>query len=284
LTEINPVSVFYPFYMPIIKTKLKSEFVNLPNGTARDRRLTLEASGYLAHLLSYSDEFKPTIKSLKKMFGVGRDKIHSLNRQLKFFGYLTIEPGHADGGEFDGAIWTYSNVSEFPDRTKEEFTASLKTRTPAKPGSAETGIRGSSDPPLNNGFKKTGLIRKTGKEKIEQTNENARPRDLAFAWIAFLSLGIPIDKSEFVSSGLTKIINDELDVLEKMDADLSQIQYFGKCWAENYRSKDRSTGKFQRPRIRQFRELWFEFMTADILTDAQNDRDDQDYDYSQFNK
>jgi hypothetical protein len=96
--------------MPIIRRSFKFEgqFTQIPNAWLRDERLSLKAKGLLAQLLSHSDGWSVTTRSLASFNGCGRDAIRSAVVELEEAGYLTRRQDRADGGEFSEVVWETS--------------------------------------------------------------------------------------------------------------------------------------------------------------------------------
>ena len=91
----------------IIKVRNKSGFAQIQNTTLRDKRLTLDARGALAEILTYSEEFKASTESLMSLWGIGREKLLKITNQLKKFGYLEIVPVRDSKGKIVDKDWIF---------------------------------------------------------------------------------------------------------------------------------------------------------------------------------
>lgn len=91
--------------MPIIKNQT-SNFVSVPNSSARDKRLSIETRGVLAFILSHKEDFDLSAEYLQKELDLGRDKVKKIIRELKENGYLNMEAAHNKKGNFSGQKWT----------------------------------------------------------------------------------------------------------------------------------------------------------------------------------
>ena len=153
----------------IIKTVKSNKFLNLANHTVRDRRLSLDTSGFLHHILSYSREFEASIQTFMDMFKIGRDKLLRITNELKEFGYLQLVPTKNKKGNFDGWEWRFYDESQgidFRNLDKPEVRVSGDTdNTDVR----ETRTSGNTDDIKKNeeGLKKD----LKGKEKLEREKE-----------------------------------------------------------------------------------------------------------------
>jgi hypothetical protein len=103
--------------MPIIRRSLNYEghFTQIPNAWLRDQRLSLRAKGLLGQLLTHSQGWSVSIKSLAQKNGCGRDAIRSAVRELEECGYLTRQQERQAGGEFGETVWfTSEPMTDLP--------------------------------------------------------------------------------------------------------------------------------------------------------------------------
>lgn len=109
-------------------------FTQVPNDWVRDERLTLEARGLLAQIMSHRPGWNLSIKSLAGRNRVGRDKVRRILDELLKFGYLERsekqvhdELGHLAG--YDYYTRDPQGVTQEPckaDPTKAEPTKADK--------------------------------------------------------------------------------------------------------------------------------------------------------------
>jgi hypothetical protein len=79
-------------------------FTQIPNDWVRDDRLTLEARGLLAQIMSHRPGWNLSIKSLAGRNHIGRDKVKRILDELLKFGYLerSEKQGHDERGHLAG--------------------------------------------------------------------------------------------------------------------------------------------------------------------------------------
>lgn len=94
------------------KSGRKKGFVVLYRDAAQDCRLTLEARGLFALMISLPDNWEYTVAGLAVKAGCGKDKIRRLLKELQNVGYLVREQSHDAGGKF--AANTYVLQDEAP--------------------------------------------------------------------------------------------------------------------------------------------------------------------------
>jgi len=140
---------------------IRKNFTILPNATLNDRRLSWEARGMLAYLLSKPDHWKVVPKALVNETSAGKSVVYRILKELEEAGYITSEQKHADDGTFseiERVVHEISCVS--PDDTASQFSVS---------GLAGYGLAG---------YGKSGHIERTEVEKEltgERTEKNILP-------------------------------------------------------------------------------------------------------------
>lgn len=80
------------------KIKRRSGYSSIPNAMASDTRMSIEARGLLALLMTMGEGWVFRSASLIKQCGCGREKYQRMIREIKDAGYLTIEPDRNDDG------------------------------------------------------------------------------------------------------------------------------------------------------------------------------------------
>jgi hypothetical protein len=77
--------------MPLIRGhhSFDDHFTQIPNAWLRDPRISLQAKGLLAQLLSHNPGWKISQESLAKANGIGRDGMRSILTELTEAGYLS---------------------------------------------------------------------------------------------------------------------------------------------------------------------------------------------------
>lgn len=80
-------------------------FVVLLREVAQDARLSLEARGLFALMVSLPDNWEYNVGGLAKLSGCGRDKLRRMLGELEAVGYLVREQSHDRGGKFSGNVY-----------------------------------------------------------------------------------------------------------------------------------------------------------------------------------
>lgn len=81
------------------------QYAAIPNAAMRDSRISIEARGLLALMMTYSDSWVFAVDHLRTVTGVGRDKLRNMLRELGEAGYLLREAMANEDGRFDGSRW-----------------------------------------------------------------------------------------------------------------------------------------------------------------------------------
>lgn len=74
--------------MAIFKAKVESHYAQIPNSTLQDNRLSFEARGLLAMLLSMPDDWEVTRQWICNQTSAGRDKVQRMINELVSVGYI----------------------------------------------------------------------------------------------------------------------------------------------------------------------------------------------------
>ena len=128
-----------------IKSGRKKGFVVLFRSAAQDDRLSLEARGLFALMVSLPENWSYTVAGLAKKAGCGREKARRLLQELQTVGYLVREQSHDDGGKFSGAVYVLQDEAPLPENPSNGETKDQplpEKPTTAEPSTAEpsTGI------------------------------------------------------------------------------------------------------------------------------------------------
>jgi hypothetical protein len=93
-------------------------FTQIPNNWVRDERLTLEARGLLAQIMSHRPGWNLSIKSLAARNSIGRDKVKRIMDELLKHGYLerSEKQGHDERGHLSG----YDYFTRDPEGVTQE--------------------------------------------------------------------------------------------------------------------------------------------------------------------
>lgn len=122
----------------------KSDFVQIPNATARDNRLSLEARGALMDILSRPSDWRIELEVLRVEWSIGRDKLQKLMAEWRRAGYARLDLVRGERGHITGSEYVISSRPEFAEDNREpENTVpgaeSLKNRPPVKPAAGKSG-------------------------------------------------------------------------------------------------------------------------------------------------
>ena len=72
----------------IIRRKLTENFTVMPNAVFRDERLSANAKGFMAYLLTCADHWEVHLTALGRAMGTGKDKTQAVIRELHDAGYV----------------------------------------------------------------------------------------------------------------------------------------------------------------------------------------------------
>ena len=106
--------------------RAKRDFAVIPNEAMRDTRLSAEARGLLAYLMTHADEWEFRFPVVQKAMCCGKDRLQRMIRELIEIGYLERQPRRDDTGAWAGQDWI---IHEEPTGATE----CLKTRVPENP-------------------------------------------------------------------------------------------------------------------------------------------------------
>lgn len=129
-----------------IKSGRKKGFVVLFRSAAQDNRLSLEARGLFALMISLPENWEYSVTGLAKKAGCGREKARRLLRELQTVGYLAREQSHDAGGQFSGAVYVLQDeappLDGFPGNGEAENAPLPEKPTTDEPSTAgpSTGV------------------------------------------------------------------------------------------------------------------------------------------------
>jgi hypothetical protein len=112
-------------------------FTQIPNDWVRDERLSLEARGLLAQIMSHRPGWNLSIKSLAGRNHVGRDKVKRILDELLKHGYLerSEKQGHDERGHlagFDYFTRDAQGVTQEPYKAEPDKAEPIKADKPPK--------------------------------------------------------------------------------------------------------------------------------------------------------
>ena len=92
-------------------TRPHRDYAAIPNAAMRDERLSIEARGMLALLMTYSDEWEFHPEHLQRVARIGRDQFRRIMGELKSAGYVNRETMRTADGRVTGSQWVLLDVS-----------------------------------------------------------------------------------------------------------------------------------------------------------------------------
>lgn len=124
--------------MPILKIQRRVEYTAIPNSAVRDQRLSIEARGTLAYLLSHSDAYELSTKLVEEETKTKKGKLQRILAELKKNGYLSIVPHRNAKGRLCGQDWYV-----FAEPRGQDF-CKVRYRPPHSPSDGKTVRRSNS--------------------------------------------------------------------------------------------------------------------------------------------
>jgi hypothetical protein len=127
--------------------KRDNPYVQIDRRTVQDKRLSWEARGMLAYLLSLPPDWRITVEHLQKQGDAGRDAVRRILRELQTFGYASgfgKPDDHNQTGRFGGSVITVFETPDLNPRATTDAPAQAApmllrypTPTPEKPSSVQ---------------------------------------------------------------------------------------------------------------------------------------------------
>lgn len=161
--------------MKVRRSRLTRDFVQIPNRTARDSRLSWMARGILVELLSHPDGWETTADDMwrassqtRDVPGESRRSVRAAFAELKAAGYLVAERTKLDGGRVGTVLTVYDMpCTDVPTvgtsvRAGETHLSAGDAGVPSsgtsvRPGQIPVSAGGTDVPPAGTSKKKTGL-------------------------------------------------------------------------------------------------------------------------------
>lgn len=150
----------------IYRSNHTEDFTVISNSVLRDDRLSFEARGFLAFLLSMADNWNFSITGLASITGLSDRAVMRLTKELKKAGYIKQTKVKDETGLFRSYLW---EISEEPSELHQNGTSD-------NPNFSKTELRinGTSDKP---NFRESVPIRNTNIEEIpNKRNTNIKER------------------------------------------------------------------------------------------------------------
>ena len=104
--------------MPLVRGRhsFDDQFTQIPNAWLRDNRLSLQARGLLAQLMSHAPGWNITQESLAKANNIGRDAMRSILNELMKYGYLVMSDKRQRNS--DGTLAGYVYTTHEPTQAE----------------------------------------------------------------------------------------------------------------------------------------------------------------------
>lgn len=115
------------------KSGRKKGYVVLFRDVAQDARLTLEARGLFALMVSLPENWEYTVSGLASKAGCGKDKIRRLLKELQEVGYLIREQSHDAGGKFAANVYILQDEAPLSGNTVNGETRQREKPSTSKP-------------------------------------------------------------------------------------------------------------------------------------------------------
>lgn len=100
----------------IRRAKSKGYFA-LNREPAQDERLSLEARGLYALMMSLPDDWDYTVSGMAVKAGCGKSKVRRCLKEMEDVGYLLREQSHDSGGKFSGNVYILQEFSPLSENT-----------------------------------------------------------------------------------------------------------------------------------------------------------------------
>lgn len=94
----------------IHRRKFKRDYTPLPNDLLRDKTLKLRSRAILCMMLSHSEEWRSSMKSIEEHVSEGRDAIRTAVRELESAGYAVRKTLLNQDNTFAGTLWTWHDT------------------------------------------------------------------------------------------------------------------------------------------------------------------------------
>lgn len=132
----------------IIRRKYTKNFCIMPGEVFEDRRLSLDALGLLSYLRSRPDDWSVSLAHLSDLFGVGKDKMQRIMRELIDTGWVVRQTARAVGrGTFAGSDYV---VNDEPSDSAAGASPQPENQATAKRAAPQPGLPAPGDPEPEN--------------------------------------------------------------------------------------------------------------------------------------
>jgi len=115
------------------------KYAAIPNDAMRDKRLSAEARGLLALLMTYSDDWQFQREHLMEMIGMGKDRFGKVMGELIAHGYVELVATRDEKGRLLGKTWVIKDdATDVREMPTSDTTDVRENRRPEKPTSGRS--------------------------------------------------------------------------------------------------------------------------------------------------
>lgn len=115
------------------------KYASIPNDAMRDKRLSAEARGLLALLMTYSDDWQFQRDHLMEMIGMGKDRFGKVMGELISCGYVELIATRDEKGRLLGKTWVIKDdATDVREMPTSDATDVRENRRPEKPTSGKS--------------------------------------------------------------------------------------------------------------------------------------------------
>ena len=124
----------------IFRARRRRQFVQLSHACLRDERLSLDAVGFLAVIISLPQNWTFNKVWARKRFGIGKEKLDRIVKELKAAGYCVVFQDHdPETGRFSATTYIFTDESGQFDEIDEPPVPEKPDTGEPVPGKPHTG-------------------------------------------------------------------------------------------------------------------------------------------------
>jgi len=98
----------------MVRRRTDGAFTSISNVALQDPRLSIEAVGALVCILSLPPDWKFNRSWAKRRFGVGKDKLDRVLKELSQYGYMQIKRHRGENGQYGQCVYVFSAEPDVP--------------------------------------------------------------------------------------------------------------------------------------------------------------------------
>jgi len=120
-------------------TRPDRKYAAIPNEAMRDKRLSIEARGLLAMLMTYADDWQFNRDHLMEMVGMGKDRFGRVMGELITSGYVERVYTRDSAGQLLGKSWVIrDDATDVRETRTMDATDVRENRRPGNPTSGKS--------------------------------------------------------------------------------------------------------------------------------------------------